>query len=310
MSEEVEERMGMNGKTHIWQMEDCLNDMIFDLKNGKQKGSTTHIPLIDEAWKWRKQEFNIWTGYANEGKSLFLRYLCIIKAVMEDWKFVFCAPEDYPPKEFYDDMIHTLTGFTTDKDSPFQVTEEFYRQAVDKIKSNFFFIYIEPPNNTIRGVLEEFKILCNSTHIDACIIDPILKFARPKGFSERDDIYAGYIGSICVDFCRLTDTSLHMVMHQVTPKRDDNKKYPEPSMYSVKGGGSWADGADNVLSIWRPEYAVNKIDTEVQFSSQKIKKQKLVGVPQKIRMRFDRRANRYIDFDTGKSLFDFEKVFK
>lgn len=307
MSEERnEEEKLSHGK--IWTMSDCLDDMIHDLRNGKQKGTTTHIPDIDEAWKWRKGEFNIWTGYANEGKSLFLRYLCMIKALMDDWKFVFCAPEDYPPKEFYDDMIHTLTGFTTDKDSPYQVSEETYLKAVQKIKENFFFLYVEPPGNTIKGVLEQFRTLCNSTQIDGCIIDPLLKFARPKNFSERDDIYAAYIGSICMDFCRQTDTSLHMVMHQRTPERDEKKKYPEPSMYSVKGGGSWADGADNVLSVWRPEYAINKVDTEVLFTSQKIKKQKLVGIPQRIPMRFDRKSNRYIDFKTNKSLFDFDRI--
>lgn len=295
-------------KCHVWKMEDCVDDMIFDLRNGKVKGTTTHIPALDQGWTWRKGEFNIWTGYANEGKSLFLRYLCIVKAVMDDWKFIFCAPEDYPPKEFYDDMIHTLTGFTTDNDSKFRVTEEWYLKAVEKIKDNFFFVYIEPPNNTIRGVLEEFKTICNSTQIDGVIIDPLLKFARPKDFSDRDDLYAAYIGGLCVDFARMHELSFHLVMHQVTPKKGDDKKYPEPSMYSVKGGGSWADGADNVLSIWRPEYPIDKIDTEVQFASQKIKKQKLVGIPQKIRMRFDRKSNRYVDFVTGTDLFNFNKI--
>jgi twinkle protein len=293
-------------KPQKFKISDVLEDMVLDLKNGKEKGSTTHIPELDECWTWRKEEFNIWTGYANEGKSLFLRYLCILKALKDDWRFIFCAPEDYPAKEFFDDMIHTLTGMSTDRDRPNHVTEDMYRKAANKIKDNFIFLYIEPPHNTVKGVLEEFRTICNAEKIDGCIIDPILKFARPKGFSDRDDIYASYIGSICVDFARQTRTSLNMVMHQVTPTISDDRKYPEPSMYRVKGGGSWADGADNVLSIWRPSYAFDKTDTEVQFASQKIKKQKLVGIPQKYKMRFDRRSNRYVDFSTGNSLFKFE----
>jgi twinkle protein len=75
----------------------------------------------------------------------------------------------------------------------------------------------------------------------------------------------------------------------------------------MKGGGSWADGADNVLSVWRPHYAQNKEDTEVQFASQKIKKQKLVGIPQRLKTRFDRVSNRYVDFETGVPLFNFDK---
>ena len=147
--------------------------------------------------------------------------------------------------------------------------------------------------------------------IDGCIIDPLLKFARPKDFPEKDDQYAAYVGSICVDFARQTNTSFHLVMHQTTPTlNNDTQKYPEPSMYRIKGGGSWSDGFDNVLSIWRPNYAKDKIDSEVQFASQKIKKQKLVGIPQRFQMAFDRKTNRYTDSFTNECIFDFDNIFK
>lgn len=79
-------------------------------------------------------------------------------------------------------------------------------------------------------------------------------------------------------------------------------------MYSIKGGGTWSDGTDNILSIWRPFYAKDKLSTEVVFASQKIKKQKLVGIPQEFPMRFDRRTNRFIDGKTNEDLFNFDKV--
>jgi hypothetical protein len=245
--------------------------------------------------------------YIPTHNSLFIKQLILAKALKEKKKFAFCSPEDYPPAEFYDDMIHTLTGLTTDRDRKNRVKTELYKDVAHLINELFYFVYVEPPNNTIKGVLERFKQLHEVEGLYGCVIDPLLKFSRPKNFSERDDIYAAYIGSICVDFARQTDTSLHLVMHQLTPRIDDNKKYPEPSMYTMKGGGSWADGADNVLSVWRPHYAQNKEDTEVQFASQKIKKQKLVGIPQRLKTRFDRVSNRYVDFETGVPLFNFDK---
>jgi len=251
--------------------------------------------------------------YIPTHNSLFLKQLCLIKALEENWKFVFCSPEDFPPEEFYDDLIHTLSGKTTDKDYEDKViSEETYKKCYELIKNNFLFLYLEPPHNTIKGALEEFKKLCNNQQIDGCIIDPLLKFSRPKDFSERDDIYASYIGSICIDFCRQTNTSFHLVMHQTTPLIDsETKKYPEPSMYRVKGGGSWADGFDNVLSIWRPHYAKDKFDTEVMFSSQKIKKQKLVGIPQRVSISFNRKSNRYTKFgNLEDSLFNFDKFLE
>lgn len=297
---------------YIFKPEDVYEEMLKGLKYGKVKGTTTYNSKLDQCWTWRKQEANILSGYANEGKGVFLKQLCLIKALKENWKFCFCSPEDFPSDEFYDDMIHTLTGKTTDRDYGVDrvVSEELYEKAFNLIKNNFTFLYIEPPHNSIRSVLEEFKRIHKDNPQDGFIIDPLLKFARPKEMAEtRDDIYAAYIGSICVDFSRQTNSSFHLVMHQVTPQIQEDKKYPEPSMYRVKGGGSWADGFDNILSVWRPNYSTDKMDTEVQFSSQKIKKQKLVGIPQKFKMHFDRKSNRYKNFETNEDIFPFDEIF-
>lgn len=300
-------------KVNIYRPDDCYDKMKYYLENGKIKGSTTYNYDIDQCWKWRKKESNIWTGYANEGKSLMLKQFCLIKALKDNWKFVFSSPEDFPADEFFDDMIHTISGITTDKDYPNVISDQLYDKVYDLIRNNFIFIYLKPPGNTIKGTLEEFKKLCKSEQVDACIIDPLLKFAWPKDFPDNYERYASYVGSLFVDFCRETNTSAHLVMHQVTPLFDnvkingeDKKKYAEPSMYRIKGGGSWSDGFDNVLSVWRPNYAYDKFDTEVQFASQKIKKQKLVGIPQRVKMKFDRKTNRYTDYMTNKPLFDFD----
>lgn len=300
-------------KIQIWRPKDCIEKMTYDLLNGKIKGSTTHNESMDQCWKWRKKEANIWTGYANEGKSLLVKQAATIKVLEDDWVFAFSSPEDFPPDEFFDDIIHTISGMSTDKDHPNCCPPDLYNHCYELIKDNFIFVYIKPPNNTVKGVLAEFKKLMDEEDIDGCFIDPILKFAWPKDFPDNYERYASYVGSLSVDFCRETDTSLHIIMHQVTPifekvktEEGEKNRYAEPSMYRVKGGGSWADGFDNVLSVWRPAYAYDKFDTQVQFSSQKIKKQKLVGIPQRLPMRFNRKTNRYTTED-GKDLFNFEK---
>ena len=300
--------MEENKKPLICRPDDCLQDMLLDLKRGKEKGSTTHIKELDKCWTWRKGEFNIWTGYANEGKSLFLRFLAIIKCIMDGWRFIFCAPEDFPAKEFFDDMVHTIAGGPTDKDHPFCIGSDDYIEAFNKIKDNIIFLYLHPPGNTIRSTLDEMAKIIENERIDGIIIDPLIKFSRPKDMSERDDIYAAYVTSIVTDFSRKYNVSANLVMHQLTPRIQENGFYPKPSMYSIKGGGTWSDGTDNILSIWRPFYAKDKLSTEVVFASQKIKKQKLVGIPQEFPMRFDRRTNRFIDGKTNEDLFNFDKV--
>src|SRR5882757_1856068 len=300
--------MSNETKAQIITMDDCIDKMLYDLKNGKEKGTTTYINELDCCWKWRKTEFNLWTGYQNEGKSTFLRYISAIKALEEDWKILCTCPEDFPAVEFFDDIIHTVAGQSTDRDNPNRISESLYRKIYERLRYNFIFYYLAPPENSIKSVLKEWEGLIELYNIDAGIIDPLIKFARPSGM-DKDDQYAVYLTTLLTDFARRKHISLHLVLHQVTPPRVPNANYPKPSAYSIKGGGSWADGSDNVLVVWKPNHATDKTSTEVIFASDKIKKQKLTGIPQQLTIKFDRRTNRYVDFKTGKDLYNFDKHF-
>lgn len=292
-------------------MSDCKEDMIYDLTYGKEKGTTTYIPKIDEAWTWRQGEFNLWSGYSNEGKSQFLRYVSLIKGLEEpDYKFAFYAPEDYPAKEFFDDIIHTASGYSTDKDNKNFIGEKLYRETFEQTKDIFYFNYIRPPKNTIINVLQSFIPLIEEQGVRACVIDPLIKVSRPAKYINADDKFAMYVTTLATDFARKFNVSLHLIMHQLTATTQENGLYTKPSMYRIKGGGTWADGTDNVMSIWRPNYARDKEDTEVMFSSAKIKKQKLVGLPQDVKIAFNRQTNRYVEFGTEKDLYDFDRKLK
>jgi len=288
-------------------MDDCIEEMKYDLVHGKEKGSPTHIANLDNAWTWRMGEFNIWTGYVNEGKSLFLRFLCLVKGIMDKQKCAFYAPEDYPAKEFFDDILHTASGLSTDNSIQNHISEKQYIETYNLMKEYFYFVYLRPPHNSLINIFKEFMPLIKDEGVRACIVDPLIKVARPKEFMNADDKYAGYVTTLATDFSRRMNISLHLVMHQLTPRLQENGLYASPTYYNIKGGGTWADGCDNVLAIQRPAYARDKIDDEVIFSSMKIKKQKLVGLPQDIKFRFDRKSNRYVDHLTKKQIFDFEK---
>lgn len=297
-------------KSTLYSVTDCQDKMFEGFHRGKVKGSTTYIEDIDKCWTWRLQEFNLWTGYYGEGKSQMLRYLALIKGLMDGWRFLFCAPEDFPPEEFYDDMVHTLVGLPTDKDNQYRMDEDFYIRAVDLLRDKFFFVYMNP-GSTIADTLNEFRGYFNKMGgFEVCVMDPLIKFARPRTLSDRDDIYAAHITALCTDFCRTMNTSLHLVMHQLTPRVLENGYYAKPSAYNIKGGGTWADGVDNVLTVWRPEYAKDKKSPLVRFASNKIKKQKLVGLPQEVELSFSRRSNRYTSHPGDHDLFDFDTLFQ
>lgn len=287
-------------------IEDCKAEMLKDLTTGQEKGTTTYYGDFDNAWSWKKGEVNIWSGYANEGKSLFIKQLCLIKALAEDKKFVFCSPEDYPPKSFYDDLIHTLSGKTTDIGKYGAITVPEYEKCMEIIKDSIVFLHLKYPNNSIPDVLKEVEEYHKQNEVFGLIIDPIMKFSRTPEAPIRDDLYAGYLTTLLTEFAREHNISLHLVMHQLTPRKEDNGLYPKPSMYQVKSGGSFADGVDNLLFVWRPNYAKDKLDPSVTIGSLKVKKQKLVGIPQDFTILFDRKTNRYIN-GNNKPIFDFDR---
>jgi twinkle protein len=279
----------------LYTVDDCMESMLHSLRNGKVKGSTTYIQDFDNSWKWRMGEVNIWTGYNNEGKSQFLIFLALLKVLKEGRKFIFYSPENYPPDEFFDDMIHTISGRTTDKDFPGCIDEETYVDLAELLTNNIHFLYLKPENSTLKNILSAMKEMHDIHGYFAGIIDPWLKVRREDN-GLREDIYASEVGATLTDFARTNDMSMHLVMHQTTPVPDDSGNYPKPDLYRIKGGGAYADGVDNVLYAHREFRRTDPKNTDVTLGADKIKKQKLVGVPgNPCTLKFNRRTNRYTD---------------
>jgi hypothetical protein len=78
--------------------------MLNGYRNGQNRGETTGVE-IDKAWTWRAKEVNLWTGYQNEGKSLFLNQLALIKAFTSGWKFAVFSLK-FPLDDFFNDLIN------------------------------------------------------------------------------------------------------------------------------------------------------------------------------------------------------------
>ena len=310
-------------------LEYCLNsiktfasqkDSLVELfRSGRRKGTKTGVKDIDQTevngrtsslWSWKLGEMNLWTGYNNEGKSQFLIFLCLLKAINEGWKFAFFSPENDPPDEFFDDLIHTITGKTTDKmQKDFNMTEKEYLDAFKLIQDNFFFVYPEDdqgkPDYSIENIEKIFEYLIFEHGVKGLILDPYIKIKHDMNGGEPEHLYASRFMMDRVHFSRKHQISYHLVMHQTTPRRDKDigGNYPPPNLYNIKGGGTFSDSTDNVLTIHRPNRISDPVDTLVNFSSDKIKKHKLVGIPGACSIRFDRRKNRYVSLD-GFDYFD------
>lgn len=296
----------------IFTIEDITSSMINSYRNGQNRGETTGISEIDKAWTWRTKEVNLWTGYQNEGKSLFLNQLALIKAIISGWKFAVFSPENFPLDDFFNDLIETYIGKSCD---PFYsnnyMTEKEYKEAMNFIKDHFFVIYPEK-DFKIQTIFDKTKYLVKKRGIRGLIIDPYNTVEHLMGSGEREDLYISRFMSQLKRFGVEEDLSMNLVAHQLTARKNekDGGRYYRPELNNIKGGGTFADKADNVLFIWRPNRALDFKDPDVVFGSQKIKKQRLVGIPQNIdEITYNIRDSRY--YFNGVSPFTlFDKIRK
>ena len=278
----------------IFSVDDIQDSMLDGYRNGQERGTTTYIPSVDSAWTWRNGELNIWTGYQNEGKSMFLNQLALLKAIYDGWKFGVFSPENMPMNDFFNDLIETFIGKSAD---PYYennyMSEAEFREGMQFMKKHFFVIYPKK-SYKLEDIFDRAKFLVKTKGIRSLIIDPYNTIQHRMQHGEREDLYISRFMSELKRFAIENKISIHLVAHQVTPQKDDNNRYYKPDLNRIKGGGTFSDKADNVLFVWRPNRALDFSDTSVVFGSQKIKKQKLVGYPQDIHgITFDRKSSRY-----------------
>lgn len=281
----------------VFTLQDNFDSMINGFRHGVKRGETTYSEDIDKAWKWRTGEVTLWTGYQNEGKSLMLNQLALIKSFWDKDKFAVFSPENMPMDDFYNDLIEMYIGKTSDPYYiDYQMSKADYLEAMSFIDKHFFLIYPED-NFKLDTIFAKVEYLVRRYGIRHFIIDPYNTIEHLMNAGEREDLYISRFMARLKKFAVVNDISIHLVAHQLTARKnkEDGNRYFKPDLNNIKGGGTFADKADNVVFVWRPNRAIDFRDTEVMFASQKIKKQKLVARPCEIdNIHFDFKSNRYL----------------
>lgn len=276
--------------------------MMHSYHNGKERGTTTHVPKMDAHWTWRPTEVTMWTGYQNEGKSLYVEQLSTLKSHKEGWRHAVFSPENMPVEDWYDNIIEMYIGKSCDKYYERNLmTEAEYLRGIAFVNDHFYVIYPEQ-DYQLGTLLECTTQLIKDKQINNLILDPYNTIDHELNAGEREDLYISRFMSKLKRYAVLNYLPIQLVAHQLTPQKDQDGRYMKPDVNKIKGGGTFADKADNVNFIWRPERALDFSNTSVVFGSQKIKKQKLVGIPGEVQgIEFNRKENRY--YVDGRSMF-------
>lgn len=280
----------------IFQAKEFYHQVMDLYNNGLAKGSTTYMPTVDEAWKWRMGEVNLWTGYNNEGKSKMLRYLEMLKAKYDGWKIGLFIPEDMPQAEWMEDMCHMYIGKALDPEMRVRATLDEVNEAMSFLNDHFFIVYPEKAF-TLESLFERFRFLIRRHGVRIIDIDPYntVEHMYDRGMTI-DQYVSKFMGEV-KRFAVENGVAFNVVAHQNPPDQKlPDGTYPPPRKYRIKGGGTFSDKADNVLAVWRPRRQVDFKDPTVTFISEKIKKQKYTGKADlQVDIHYDFMANRYND---------------
>lgn len=275
--------------------------MMHSYHNGKERGTTTHVKRMDAHWTWRPTEVTLWTGYQNEGKSLYVEQLSTLKSHFDGWKHAVFSPENMPAEDWYDNIIEMYIGKSCDKHFDNVMTEKEYLRGIEFVNKHFFVIYPDE-DFKIGRIFDCTKELIEKEGVNNLILDPYNTIDHELNSGEREDLYISRFMSKLKRFAVKNYLPIQLVAHQLTPEKDNDGRYIKPDVNKIKGGGTFADKADNVNFIWRPDRALDFASTSVIFGSQKIKKQKLVGIPGEVEsINFNRKENRY--YVDGRSMF-------
>ena len=286
----------------IIKIQDCWSVMKDSFVNGKKRGSTTHFPLFDQLFTWKEGELTLVIGIPNTGKTEFTLQLMLIKSFMDGWKWAVFSPENYPADEFFDGLIHTLVGKTTDpyfKD--YQMSMQDYESAVKFINKHFFYIYPEGLHS-IEEIEERYEWLIEHEGINGTFTDPYNQVFIPDN-GKRDDQHLSVFLTARKRFAVKNNLCSVFSSHPKSMQKNKSTgEYDVPDVYDIAGGAMWSNKVDNIICVERPNSVSDPKNTKVIIHTKKIKKQRLVGSLGSTNFDYIRGKNRY--YQEGFSPFE------
>jgi len=277
-------------------LDNVWEDMIKNFRTGLAIGETTYFKnSIDKHYKFKRGELTLFHGIGNHGKSTFLMQLLLIKSVFDGYKWAFFSPEQNPPSDFYDEIVHMYIGKNTLAGYKDQMSEDEYIKGMNFVKNHFFYIYPDNDAPTPEYINIRFLEVYKKHKIDGFIIDPYNQLDNDiNKTGGREDLYLSAFLTNQKRIALKYNLFAFIISHPKGGLQKSNKgDYKEPNIYDLSGGAMWGNKCDNIICIYRPYATTQKTNILTKFISQKIKKQKLCGRPGEVNCYLDLKSMRF-----------------
>jgi len=292
----------------VFSVSDVESSMIDSFNNGKVKGLSSGYPGLDSHYTFRMGEFDVFTGIPGHGKTSFCFQLMMNGSMLYGWKWGVFSPENYPIGELYETLVEMYIGKTSDIESTYRMTIEEYKRGISFVNKHFFVVYPED-SFALDNVLDRFKHLVLRKGIKGVLVDPFNQIDHNmNGLSEA--LYVAETLNTIRRFTKNYHLKFIVVAHPITMRSDKGGMDNEvPTAYRIAGGSNWYNKADNIITVHRPNPKDFR-NTDVDIHVQKIKFQKLVGVPTgaPVKLKYDRPSNRFLNYDGTYPLRDLVNI--
>lgn len=273
-----------------------VKDKAMDLyDNGYEKLEPIGIPEIDERFKFKRGEITLISGHGNMGKTQFLVYMLVCRAILFGDKFAIFSPENQPAEEFYDDFVEILLGDNCKPNNPNRPSRGTYENAYDFVSKHFFNVYPIETEPTPEYINERFLEMIIKEKVNGVVIDPFNQLYNDwDGANGRDDRYISLFLTKYKKFAQQNNLFAFIVAHPKAMQKYGAKDYPCPDYYDLAGGAMWNNKLDNLLVYHRPYKGSDPSNPECELHGKKIKKQKIVAKTGTSLFEFDWKKRRFL----------------
>jgi len=122
-------------------------------------------------YKLIKEKHIVVSGYGNHGKGTLVRQIALQTMMLHGFKSAFWAPEDMPAEYFYGDLIHTLTGLSTEKHHENYIGEAQFLETFTAIKDEIFLLYYDKYPD-YKPLFYDFQRLHDLKGVTLFVVDP------------------------------------------------------------------------------------------------------------------------------------------
>lgn len=246
--------------------------------HGYVSAESTHIPKLDEYFKFKRGELTVLSGMGNYGKSSYLYQLLLIQSYFTGKKWAIFSPEHYPASEFYFDLTEALLGCRCDGGAHDKPERKIFDAAYEFVSNHFFYIYPETISPTPELIKTKFMELILKEKISGGVIDPFNQMSNDyKSAGGRSDKYLETFLADCKKFAQTNAIYFVIVCHPKLLHKGDDGNYPCPDVFDLADGAMWNHKADNILVYHRPFAQTDPENPLCEHHSKKIRRQKQIG---------------------------------